>query len=121
MNGGDGGFELGEPIWTNPNPTANFNAQTIPLDMSGNALFIIIIKTRKDNDIKPRFITTVYVDSSYRTYTIYGTGTGVSRTVTPSASGLAISNSSNGSAEYCIPLYIFKVTPSDLKLDKYIL
>lgn len=45
--GGSGSMTL---LWTNPNPTSNFSAQTITVDLSSYSHIMVDYKTQKDAD-----------------------------------------------------------------------
>ena len=48
-SGGGGSSDITmEHIWTNPSPTSNFAAQTVPLDLSGFDAVMVVMKLKKD-------------------------------------------------------------------------
>lgn len=70
-----------ELLWTNPNPTSNFGAQTISLDLSEYKYIIVTDKSRTDWNRFPRSSVIVPV-GNFSMYIMMGnTDTGVEKTV----------------------------------------
>lgn len=107
-------------LWTNDNPTTNFAAQTLSLDLSNYNYVIVVTRTSTSEDYKNRASTIIPIGG-----TVY-TGVGVSedramRYAKASSSGIEFSDAHYGLQDnntYAIPYKIYGVK-SNWNLDIY--
>lgn len=94
--------------WTNPNPTAQFSAQTVTLStaITGYSYYSIISKSSYTGTTNGDYANTGKIPINGSTW-LLNAGV-VSRGVqAPSGSSIAIANDSSGGSNYSIPIKIF--------------
>lgn len=95
-------------LWTNSSPNSNFNAQTLPLDLSNYKYVVIIAKASTTEDYLYRTSTIVPVGNSEYNQILSITGGSMIRNVKALSTGIEFSNSSyDNSSSYVIPLKIY--------------
>ena len=115
-------YDLGDikPVllWTNPNPTTAFAAQTISLDLSEYKYVVIVSKNSISNDPSPRAVDVFPVLDNYEAgLKIKGPSTSTSRTITISQAGITVTTSTGSPANnFVIPYKIYGIK-GELGLD----
>ena len=120
VEGGEGGGTSNNMVtlWTNPNPTANFSAQTITLSQSADDFDILIVETLYGNWGTPCKASSIIFPSIGRQKLMCGqdnTGSGVGmRDITPNGTSVTFgqghsnnASSESQSASLCIPQVIY--------------
>lgn len=107
---GGGGISM-SLIWTNPDPTSNFSAQTVSLDLSGYDAVCIITKSTASSDYTHWQFGMV---GSYLTMANKGTSSATlyGRTAQIDPDGIIFSNGYNNAtagAANCVPWYIYGI------------
>lgn len=106
-------------LWTNPNPTSNFSAQTVSIDLSGYEAIIIGGKGYLSNLYEEYAYLTKDTNNKYYAFGlenssthVFGGGVG-GRNITISNSGITFSTGyrANGvaGAEFGVPLHIYGI------------
>lgn len=101
----------GKILWTNPNPTSNFGAQTIQLsstDYDVLEIFYVTIKASTNQQVKS--IRSIKGYNAILDYYDGYSSKGALRTVSINGNQVTFSNSfynsGTGSQNYCVPIYI---------------
>ena len=107
-------------LWTNPNPTSAFAAQTIEMDLSEYKYVIVVAITAPNYDYTPRANVILPVNSDYSGFDIPigATGGSCRRNLNSSTNGIKISAqlACSGNNNYVIPYKIYGIK-GELGLD----
>lgn len=112
ISGGGGGGSSWTLLWTNPNPSSTFAAQTIPINLSSWHLIAILAKPQETGSTTSVFLAAVGTDNILSVPNIGSTQYFYKRNATISSSGVTFSTgyrNTNGTTGtgYCIPTAIY--------------
>lgn len=110
--GGGGGGSSWTLLWTNPNPSSTFAAQTVPINLSSWHLIAILAKPQETGSTTSVFLAAVGTDNILSVPNIGSTQYFYKRNATISSSGVTFSTgyrNTNGTTGtgYCIPTAIY--------------
>ena len=110
--GGGGGGGSWTSLWTNSDPSADFAAQTIPLDLSGWTLIAVLAKTTTSGNTTSVFLAAVGTGSILSVPNLGSTQYFYKRTMDVQTTGVTFSTgyrntSGTSGASYCIPTAIY--------------
>lgn len=112
--GGGGGGGAWTELWTNPNPTSNFAAQTVSLDLSGWSFIAIVTSFSASHDYQTTHLVRVGDTSPLDTGNLFTTMYTAKRSASVSSNGVTFSTGYRNTTEttgtnYCIPLAVYGV------------
>ena len=112
ISGGGGGGSSWTLLWTNPNPSSTFAAQTIPINLSSWHLIAILAKPQETGSTTSVFLAAVGTDNILSVPNIGSTQYFYKRNATISSSGITFSTgyrNTNGTTGtgYCIPTAVY--------------
>ena len=118
---GSGGGASWVSLWDNPDPSSNFSAQTVPLDLSDWTFIAIVTQYSTTSDNESVHLIRVGGKSSMDTGSIASTMYFTKRSATVTSSGITFTTgyrntTGTSGANYCIPVAIYGVS-AEYNLD----
>lgn len=118
---GSGGGASWVSLWDNPDPSSNFSAQTVPLDLSDWTFIAIVTQYSTTSDNEAVHLIRVGGKSSMDTGSIASTMYFTKRSATVTSSGITFTTgyrntTGTSGVNYCIPVAIYGVS-AEYNLD----